>query len=52
MIECTATDLTKASIVLDTVVTMFSAYCDEPFVVEQARHTRAQRRGKARVRGA
>ena len=30
-IECTATDLTKANIVLDTVVTMFSEYCSEPF---------------------
>ncbi|KAL4220853.1 hypothetical protein ACF0H5_019120 [Mactra antiquata] len=35
-IECTATDLTKAKIVLDTIVTMFSQYCDEPFIVEQA----------------
>ena len=26
-IECTATDITKANIVLDTVVTMFSEYC-------------------------
>ena len=33
-IECTATDLTKANIVLDTVVTMFSEYCSEPFTVE------------------
>lgn len=33
-IECTATDLTKANIVLDTVVTMFSEYCTEPFTVE------------------
>lgn len=33
-IECTATDLTKANIVLDTVVTMFSEYCAEPFTVE------------------
>jgi len=33
-IECTATDLTKANIVLDTVVTMFSEYCSTPFVVE------------------
>lgn len=30
-IECTATDLTKANIVLDTVVTMFSEYCATPF---------------------
>jgi phenylalanyl-tRNA synthetase beta chain len=34
-IECTATDLTKANIVLDTVVTMFSEYCTPtPYVVE------------------
>jgi len=30
-IECTATDLTKANIVLDTVITMFSEYCATPF---------------------
>ena len=30
-IECTATDLTKANIVLDTVVAMFSEYCAVPF---------------------
>lgn len=35
-IECTATDVTKAKIVLDMVVTMFSEYCDEPFTVEAA----------------
>ncbi|CAJ1461948.1 unnamed protein product [Effrenium voratum] len=33
-IECTATDLTKATIVLNTVVTMFAEYCTEPFVAE------------------
>lgn len=33
-IECTATDLTKANIVLDTVVTMFSEHCAVPFTVE------------------
>jgi phenylalanyl-tRNA synthetase beta chain len=33
-IECTATDITKANIVLDTVVTMFSEYCVEPFTAE------------------
>lgn len=33
-IECTATDLTKANIVLDTMVTMFSEYCAAPFVIE------------------
>lgn len=32
-IECTATDLTKANIVLDTIVTMFSEYCAKPFTV-------------------
>lgn len=35
-IECTATDLTKAKIVLDTIVTMFSEYCEQPFTVEGA----------------
>ncbi|XP_016118949.1 phenylalanine--tRNA ligase beta subunit-like, partial [Sinocyclocheilus grahami] len=35
-IECTATDLTKAKITLDMIVTMFSEYCDEPFTVEEA----------------
>ncbi|XP_059141902.1 phenylalanine--tRNA ligase beta subunit-like [Physella acuta] len=33
-IECTATDLTKAKLVLDMMVTMFSVYCEQPFVVE------------------
>ena len=33
-IECTGTDLTKANIVLDTMVTMFSQYCSEPFTAE------------------
>jgi len=32
--EVTATDLTKAGMVLDTLVTMFSQYCDTPFQVE------------------
>jgi len=36
-IECTATDLTKANIVLDTVVAMFSEYCSKPFTVEPVR---------------
>uniref|UniRef100_A0A8C5HPJ3 Elongation factor 1-beta n=1 Tax=Gouania willdenowi TaxID=441366 RepID=A0A8C5HPJ3_GOUWI len=35
-IECTATDLTKAKVVLDTLVTMFSQYCSQPFTVEEA----------------
>jgi phenylalanyl-tRNA synthetase beta chain len=33
-IECTATDLTKANIVLDTVVSMFSEYAAKPITVE------------------
>ncbi|KAJ3130440.1 hypothetical protein HK098_000005 [Nowakowskiella sp. JEL0407] len=33
-IECTATDLTKAKTVLNTVVTMYSQYCSEKFTVE------------------
>nr|XP_029117059.1 phenylalanine--tRNA ligase beta subunit, cytoplasmic isoform X2 [Elaeis guineensis] len=33
-IECTATDLTKANIVLNTMVTMFSEYCGKKFEVE------------------
>ncbi|ODA77121.1 hypothetical protein RJ55_07639 [Drechmeria coniospora] len=33
-IEITATDLTKLQIVTDILVTMFSAYCAEPFTVE------------------
>ena len=33
-IECTANDLTKAHIVLNTVVCMFSEYCSEQFTVE------------------
>jgi phenylalanyl-tRNA synthetase beta chain len=33
-IECTATDLAKAHVVLNTMVTMFSEYCAAPFSVE------------------
>ncbi|XP_070609392.1 phenylalanine--tRNA ligase beta subunit isoform X2 [Erythrolamprus reginae] len=33
-VECTATDLTKAKIVLDILVSMFSEYCNKPFTVE------------------
>ncbi|KAJ3235549.1 hypothetical protein HDU81_000342 [Chytriomyces hyalinus] len=33
-IECTGTDLTKAKVVLNTVVTMFSEYCKEKLTVE------------------
>lgn len=41
LIECTATDLTKARVVLDTLVTMFSEYCARPFSVEPVRVTQA-----------
>ena len=34
LIECTANDLTKANIVLNTVVCMFSEYCSAQFTVE------------------
>ncbi|XP_057416186.1 phenylalanine--tRNA ligase beta subunit, cytoplasmic [Lotus japonicus] len=33
-IECTATDLTKAKIVLNTMVTAFSEFCENKFVIE------------------
>ncbi|KAG0728495.1 Phenylalanine--tRNA ligase beta subunit [Chionoecetes opilio] len=33
-IECTATDRHKAQIVLDTLVCMFSGYCEKPFTAE------------------
>ncbi|EDW80772.1 uncharacterized protein Dwil_GK11710 [Drosophila willistoni] len=33
-IECTATDLTKAKVVLDTIVCLFSQHCDKKFTVE------------------
>lgn len=33
-IECTGTDLTKAKIVLNTMVTIFSMYCETKFEVE------------------
>lgn len=33
-IECTATDLTKARIVLDSIVCAFSQYCTEKYTVE------------------
>ncbi|XP_038708255.1 phenylalanine--tRNA ligase beta subunit, cytoplasmic [Tripterygium wilfordii] len=33
-IECTATDLTKAKIVLNTMATIFSSYCGRKFEVE------------------
>lgn len=33
-VECTATDLHKAQVVLNTVVCMFSEYCAAPFTIE------------------
>ncbi|KAF5307329.1 hypothetical protein FQR65_LT07046 [Abscondita terminalis] len=33
-IECTGTDLTKAKIVLDTIVCMFSQYCQDKYTAE------------------
>uniref|UniRef100_A0A0P4W7L9 Phenylalanine--tRNA ligase beta subunit n=1 Tax=Scylla olivacea TaxID=85551 RepID=A0A0P4W7L9_SCYOL len=33
-IECTATDRHKAQIVLDTLICMFSGYCEKPFTAE------------------
>uniref|UniRef100_A0AAV1V4Z7 phenylalanine--tRNA ligase n=1 Tax=Peronospora matthiolae TaxID=2874970 RepID=A0AAV1V4Z7_9STRA len=36
-IECTATDMTKANVVLNTMVAMFSEYCAKPFKVEPVR---------------
>lgn len=33
-IECTATDLTKAKVVLDTMVCMFSEHCVDKFTIE------------------
>ncbi|TRY73786.1 hypothetical protein TCAL_01940 [Tigriopus californicus] len=35
-IECTGTDLTKTKIVLDTIVSLFSQYCSQPFAIEAA----------------
>ena len=34
-IDITAKDLTKAQIVLNTLIAMFSVYCEEPFTVEE-----------------
>ncbi|EKX52357.1 hypothetical protein GUITHDRAFT_84815 [Guillardia theta CCMP2712] len=36
-IECTATDPMRAKIVLDTMVSMFSGYCEEPFSCEDVK---------------
>lgn len=46
-IECTATDLTKANIVLDTVVAMFSEYAAVPFSVEPVTVTYVDGEGAA-----
>ncbi|VVC94492.1 unnamed protein product [Leptidea sinapis] len=36
-IECTATDLTKATVVLDTIVCMFSEYCGDKYEAQQCK---------------
>lgn len=41
LIECTATDYTKGNIVLNTLVGMYSRYCEVPFSVEPVRVTYA-----------
>eukprot|EP01086_Lenisia_limosa_P018083 TRINITY_DN966_c0_g1_i2.p1 TRINITY_DN966_c0_g1~~TRINITY_DN966_c0_g1_i2.p1 ORF type:complete len:595 (-),score=199.60 TRINITY_DN966_c0_g1_i2:32-1816(-) len=41
LIECTATDLTKAHVVLNTMVAMFSTYASEKFSVEPIEITNA-----------
>jgi len=46
-IECTATDLHKAQIVLDTMVTMFSEYCAPKFQIEAVQVTQLD--GKTRA---
>lgn len=38
-IECTATDLTKANVVLNTIIAMFSQYCADKFTVEPVKVT-------------
>lgn len=51
LIECTATDLTKAKVVLNTVVSMFSEYASVPFEVEPVEVTDAagDKAGKSAV---
>ncbi|CAH3924755.1 unnamed protein product [Pieris brassicae] len=36
-IECTATDLNKATVVLDTLVCMFSVYCGKTYTAQQCK---------------
>ncbi len=52
LIEVTATDLTKAKIVLNTVVAMFSQYCSSKFtyVSSLAAHTHTHHRTHTRTR--
>lgn len=45
-IECTATDLTKANIVLDTMITMFSEYCSKPYTAESVEVSYVDAEGK------
>ena len=46
-IECTATDMHKAEIVLDTMVTMFSEYCAVKFQIEAVQVTQLD--GSSRI---
>eukprot|EP00163_Fabomonas_tropica_P008784 TRINITY_DN1853_c0_g1_i1.p1 TRINITY_DN1853_c0_g1~~TRINITY_DN1853_c0_g1_i1.p1 ORF type:complete len:562 (+),score=209.29 TRINITY_DN1853_c0_g1_i1:288-1973(+) len=41
LIECTATDITKAHVVLNTLVSLFSTYCKEKFTVERVKVVQA-----------
>ncbi|EEB96964.1 hypothetical protein MPER_03810, partial [Moniliophthora perniciosa FA553] len=38
-IECTATDQVKLDIVINMVATMFSEYCEQPFIIEPVKVT-------------
>ena len=39
LVEVTATDQTKAEIVLNTILCLFSAYCDNQYEIEQVEVT-------------
>lgn len=41
-IDATGFDETKLSIIINTLVTMFSGYCSEPFTVEYVEHTTSE----------
>ena len=50
-IECTATDLTKAGVTLNTMVAMFSRYCEQAFTVEPVHVEYESSHGYAPVAG-